>query len=162
MDDSYELHEVQWFTTGTVGPKGQRTFYLQARTDDGVVSLQLEKQQVDALGQHLAQMLADLPEVTAQEWTSAPDLIEPIEPLWIVGAMGAAYDTRTDSVVLMAEQMELDDEVDSDVMTFRLGRGQTLAFVERANEVVGAGRPPCPWCNRPLNHGEDGFCPCWN
>ncbi len=162
MAESFELHDVDSFTTGTVGPKGQRTFYLQARAGREVVSLVLEKQQVDALSGHLSRMLADLPEVNAREWTSAPDLVEPVEPLWRIGAMGAAYDQNTDSVVVMAESLEEDEDVEGAVVTFRLGRAQTLAFVERANEVIDAGRPPCAWCGRPLNHGENGFCPCWN
>jgi uncharacterized repeat protein (TIGR03847 family) len=27
---------------------------------------------------------------------------------------------------------------------------QTVAFVERARRVVAAGRPPCPFCQQPL------------
>jgi uncharacterized repeat protein (TIGR03847 family) len=161
--ESFEIANVDAFTTGTVGPKGQRSFYLQAIAGNSTVSLKLEKQQVLAMAEHLSQLLEDLPEISANEWTSAPALVEPIEPIWVIGAMGAMYDASTDNVVIMAEEATEDpDTDDAAVATFRLGRGQTLAFIERANEVVEAGRPPCPWCARPLNHGEDGFCPCWN
>jgi uncharacterized repeat protein (TIGR03847 family) len=161
--ESFEIANVDAFTTGTVGPKGQRSFYLQAIAGNSTISLKLEKQQVLAMAEHLSQLLEDLPEISANEWTSAPALVEPIEPIWVVGAMGAMYDASTDNVVIMAEEATEDpDTDDAAVATFRLGRGQTLAFIERANEVVEAGRPPCPWCARPLNHGEDGFCPCWN
>ena len=161
--ESFEIANVDAFTTGTVGPKGQRSFYLQAIAGNSTISLKLEKQQVLAMAEHLSQLLEDLPEISANEWTSAPALVEPIEPIWIVGAMGAMYDASTDNVVIMAEEATEDpDTDDAAVATFRLGRGQTLAFIERAHEVVEAGRPPCPWCARPLNHGEDGFCPCWN
>ena len=34
----------RWATVGTVGPPGQRTFYLQARQDDQLITLKLEKQ----------------------------------------------------------------------------------------------------------------------
>lgn len=154
---------VDAFTTGTVGPKGQRVFYLQAAVKGTMISLRLEKQQVMAMAEHLANLLEDLPEISAQEWTSAPELVEPVEPIWTVGAMGAMYDASEDNIVIMAEEITDDPDVDdADTATFRLGRAQTIAFIERADEVVNAGRPPCPLCSRPLNYGEDGFCPCWN
>lgn len=159
----YDVGNVDSFTTGTIGPKGQRTFFLQATSAGTVVSFKLEKQQVAAMAEHLASLLEDLPEIGAHEWTSAPELVEPIDVMWAVGAMGARYDAATDAVVVMAEEMVEDPEAEqAATATFRMGRGQTLAFIERANEVVEAGRPPCQWCGRPLNHGEDGFCPCWN
>ena len=160
---SFEIADVDSFTTGTVGPKGARTFYLQAKAGSAVVSLKLEKQQVLAMAEYLAELLSDAPEIAARDWTTAPELIEPVEPLWVVGAMGAAYDPDTDAIIIMAEEVSEEEENDNvSVATFRLARAQTVAFVERAREVVEAGRPPCPFCARPLNFGEDGFCPCWN
>ena len=159
----FDIDQVDFFTTGTVGPKGQRTFFLQATSGGTTVTLKLEKQQVLAMADHLANLLEDLPEIDANEWTSAPDLIAPVEPMWVIGAMGAMYDATTDNVVVMAEEVVEDPDLDdAATATFRIGRGQTLAFIERAHQIVDAGRPPCPWCSRPLNHGEDGFCPCWN
>lgn len=160
---NFEIGKVESFTTGTVGPKGQRTFFLQAIANGDLVTLKLEKQQVLAMAEHLQNLLADLPEIAAHEWTNAPALVEPTEVQWTVGALGAMYDTNSDCVVVMAEQASEDPEaVDLDTATFLLGRAQTLAFIERARQVVEAGRPPCIWCGRPLNYGEDGFCPCWN
>lgn len=159
---SIEINDVDSFTTGTVGPKGQRIFYLQARAGSTTVSLKLEKQQVLALAQYLGGLLSDLPEISGAEWVSAPVLAEPVEPLWAVGALGAAYDQATDSVILMAEELTDEEDDDGSAATFRLSRAQTVAFIERAHEVVQAGRPPCRWCGQPLNHGEDGFCACWN
>ena len=160
---NFEIGEVESFTTATVGPKGQRTFFLQAIYDGQAVSLKLEKQQVAAMADHLQDLLADVPEIEASEWTSAPTLIEPVEPMWAVGAMGAVYDKGSDNVIVMAEEIVEDPDLENaSTATFLLGRAQTLAFIERAREVIEAGRPPCPWCARPLNYGEDGFCPCWN
>ena len=160
---SFELPEVDGFTVGTVGPKGQRVFYLQATAGETIVSLKLEKQQVAAMAAYLGELLADLPEVDAAAIADAPDLTTPVEPLWVVGALGAAYDPGSERVILMAEEVsEDDDEEPASVATFRLTPGQTSAFIERAEVVVGEGRPPCPFCARPLDHGEGGFCPCWN
>ena len=158
-----DLGHVESFTTGTIGPKGQRVFYLQAQANGTIFVFRLEKQQVLAMAEHLGNLLADLPELNANEWTTAPSLHQPIEPLWTVGAMGAMYDSIEDNIVIMAEEMIGDPDIDdADTATLRLGRGQTAAFIERALEVVDAGRPPCPYCSRPLNYGEGEFCPCWN
>ncbi len=164
---SFEFSSVDSFTTGTVGPKGERIFFLQAISGSRTISLKLEKQQVAAMAEYLAGLLADLPELPPTTVSPAPDLAGPIEPLWIVGALGAAYDDSTEQVVLMAEEVsdvEDDEEqaADSSVATFRLTLSQTRAFIDRARAVVEAGRPPCPFCARPLDHGEGGFCPCWN
>ena len=160
---SFEESAVDSFTAGTVGPVGERTFFLQATSGGSVVSLKIEKGQVLAMAEYLAELIADLPEIGAQDWTSAPELITPVEPMWAIGSMGAAYDPNNDVVVVMAEEFtgEEDDD-DASVATFRLERAQTVAFIERARAVVEAGRPPCAFCARPLNYGEDGFCPCWN
>ena len=160
---SFEIADVDSFTTGTIGPKGQRTFYLQAKAGASIVSLKLEKQQVMAMADYLEELLSDAPEIGARDWTTAPELVEPVGPLWTVGAIGAAYDPDTDAIIIMAEEVSEEEENDNvSVATFRLARAQTVAFVERAREVVDAGRPPCPYCARPLNFGEEGFCPCWN
>ena len=39
------------FVAGTVGPPGQRTFFLQARSGPRVTSVALEKQQVSVLAE---------------------------------------------------------------------------------------------------------------
>src|SRR5919202_613933 len=61
MSSSFDLESVDHLTTGTVGPPGERVFFLQARAGEMVVSLQLEKTQVAALIRYLGTMLADLP-----------------------------------------------------------------------------------------------------
>lgn len=160
---SFEIESVDSLTSGTVGPQGKRTFFLQAVAGSTIVSFKLEKQQLQAMADYLAQLLEDLPDLTGIEWHHAPELRTPVEPLWAIGAMGAMYDSDSDTIVVMAQELVDDeDEENAEVATFRIERGQTLAFIQRAQEVVDAGRPPCPWCDRPLDYGEEGFCPCWN
>jgi len=50
---SFDLPSPDAFTTGTVGPAGQRVFYLQARDGELVVTVRCEKQQVAALADYL-------------------------------------------------------------------------------------------------------------
>ena len=61
MSTSFELDDVDHLTTGTIGPPGQRVFYLQAAQGDQLVSLRLEKTLVAALVRYLGALLADLP-----------------------------------------------------------------------------------------------------
>src|ERR1700722_11940032 len=98
---SFELSDVGRATVGTVGVPGQRTFYLQAREGDRLVSLKLEKQQVAALGQLLPELLSHLPDAGALP--PDLDLEEPVLAEGAVGAMQLAYDASTDRIVVMAE-----------------------------------------------------------
>lgn len=164
---SFDLREIQRFTTGTIGPKGQRVFYVQAVGEGSVVSLRLEKQQVHGLAEYLAGMLEDLPTPPAPEIPDELDLVEPVVAEWVVGDMGVAYAESDDRIILWIEERtapsdEHDEpEVDAASARFRISRAQAHAFIERAREVVASGRPPCPYCGRALDH-EDGWCVCSN
>ena len=115
MSRSFELSEADWATVGTVGEPGHRTFYLQARQGDQLVTLKLEKQQVAAMSQFLGEILSDLPapDDPADDTT---DLVEPVLPEWAVGALQLAYDPSADRIVILAEEFGSadDDDIDDD------------------------------------------------
>ena len=152
---SFELPEVDWLTAGTVGPPGQRVFYLQARHPGGVVTLRLEKQQVAALCQYLDAMLADLPPV--EPAAADMDLVEPVVAEWVIASLGVSYDEEGDRVVLVAEELVEEGEEPARA-SIRITREQVAAFARHGNEVVAAGRPPCPLCGGPLDP-EGHMCP---
>lgn len=167
MDESqsFDLPDVDRFTSGTVGPKGQRTFFLQATAGMSVVTLKLEKQQVHALAEYLENMLTDLPEVNSQEVPFDLELAPPIIPEWIVATMGVAYQQSDNRIVLWAEEALSEEELDAEISPanarFRITLGQATAFVTHAREVVSAGRPPCPYCTAPLS-ADGAWCACSN
>jgi uncharacterized repeat protein (TIGR03847 family) len=157
MSSSFEFPDVERVTVGTVGQPGQRTFYLQVRHAQQLVTLKMEKQQVAALAQLLAQLLSDLPTPEAAP-TPAPDLEEPVLAEWPVGAMGLAYDQGLDRVVLLAEEVAAaaDDESvatpgDDGVARIAITRGQAAALVIKATQLVSSGRPDCPLCGNPMD-----------
>lgn len=157
---TFDLREPDRFTAGAVGEPGSRVFFLQAVEGTQVVTLRLEKQQVGALGQYLQGVLNDLPVVPVTERPSDMDLVEPVVAEWVVGTLGVAYDTESDRIVLQADEL-VDEEADEDESghaRFHLTRPQVVAFCAHAEELVAAGRPPCPICGQPLD--PDGhICP---
>ncbi len=161
LDRSFDLPDVDAFVAGTVGPAGERVFFLQAVAGSQVITLKVEKQQVIALTEYLSNMLTDLPETEASSVPAASGLETPVEPEWAVASMGVAYVESRDRVALWAEQLMIDDDDTPATSRFQLTRGQVLGFVTHATGLVAAGRPPCPYCSSPLD-GTDGWCPCWN
>ena len=148
MSTSFEI-DVEVLTTGTVGPPGQRVFYLQARQGGRVLSLRLEKTQVAALCRYLAEMLADMPAV--EPAPGDMDLVEPVVPEWVVGSLGVTYDEEDDRVLVVAEELVEDEAEEPARARIRATRAQVAALSRHGAEVVAAGRPPCPLCGGPLD-----------
>ena len=161
---SFEITDVTRFTTGTVGPKGQRTFYLQVEGPGELVSLKLEKQQVQALAEYLDTMMTDLPSARPEELPVDLELADPVIAEWIVASMGVAYSEAEAAIILWAEELvrdEDDESVTPATGRFQVSLAQAEAFVHRARKIIGDGRPPCDFCGTPLND-DSGWCPCHN
>jgi uncharacterized repeat protein (TIGR03847 family) len=158
MSNSFDLPAVQHLTVGTVGEPGHRTFYLQARQDDQLVTLKIEKQQVRALAERLLELLRD----TLPVAPPAPELAEPVLAEWPVGALRILDDRDGEQIVLMAEEIVELDENEEPVTTgglarFGATRIQVAALARRGMELVESGRPLCPLCGFPLE--DDHACP---
>ena len=162
------------FVAGTVGPPGQRTFFLQARSGTRVVSVSLEKQQVAALAERIGDLLD---EVMASELTDAlvpavaplglddnEPLEQPIEEEFRAGTMTLSWDPDdervvievfpfTEAAVVSPEQVDEDfEEPDpEEIFLVRIPAGVARAFVKRASQVLEAGRPSCPFCGNPID-----------
>jgi uncharacterized repeat protein (TIGR03847 family) len=156
------------FVAGTVGQPGDRTFYLQASDALHTVSVVLEKVQVSLLAERLAELLE---EVRSRLGVAVPDegteldlepLDVPVEEEFRVGAMGLAWDPESNMVVVEAHAQVEDTEseppdplVDTpegpDTLRVKITPDAARSFVERAERVIAAGRPPCPLCGQPLD-----------
>jgi uncharacterized repeat protein (TIGR03847 family) len=162
----FVFDDPQRFVAGTVGPPGDRAFFLQARKGDAVVSVGLEKTQVAALAARLDDLLDAVDAPTAVEGDERP-LDEPVVELFRVGAMALAWDAEDEAVVIEAqtptedgEYAEVPDEADEgpDLLRVRLDPSRARGFVQRAEALISAGRPACPFCGQPLDP-QGHFCP---
>lgn len=157
-----ELNPVTHLTIGTVGPPGQRVFYLQGSRGSDVVSMIIEKQQASMLASSLETLLEDLSEKYMVEedrepvWTDMR-LREPIEPLFRVGNMGLGYNDEMDKVVVVAYEL-VEEEEEANAVSFWASRSQAQALIKHARDVVSAGRPICGNCGQPID-AEGHFCP---
>ncbi len=163
----FEFKPVDHITTGAVGPPGQRVFYLQARKDEELVTLIVEKVQVQslAIGVHkfleeLAKAKPNLPPASAAYEESEMDLATPIDPAFRVSQIGLGYDDESDMMVIVAREVSPREESaeEGSVARFWTTRSQLLALSQFGLEVASRGRPICGNCGEPID--PDGhFCP---
>ncbi len=166
MSADWEVHRPEWVRIDTVGPQGQRTFFLQLRGGRRIGTVKMEKQQVAAMADYFESMLEDLPPVTIGDDdppAASSEFVSPDDFDFVVGAVGVAYQPDDDRVLVVLEELVgEDDEAESArSIRFTLSRSRVTELVDQARELVAAGRPPCPFCGRPLD-GDGSFCPCSN
>jgi uncharacterized repeat protein (TIGR03847 family) len=176
----FEFDAPERFVAGTVGQPGERTFYLQASGGGRIVSVALEKVQVQALADKVDELLdevrrrqgdtATVPATAPRELEDVAPLEAPIEEEFRVGTLALAWDDDTGSVLIEAQSQvdEADDSAQSgaqsggefpgDMLRVRLTPEAARAFAKRAQRVVAAGRPPCPLCGNPLDP-QGHVCP---
>jgi uncharacterized repeat protein (TIGR03847 family) len=162
------------FVAGTVGEPGARTFFLQARSGARITSVSLEKQQVAALSERIDQLLDEvmasdtaqsvIPAVAPLGLEDSHPLEQPIEEEFRAGTMTLSWDPDdervvievfpyTEAAVVSPEQLdeELTEPEPDEVFLVRIDAGSARAFVKRAEQVLEAGRPGCPFCGSPID-----------
>lgn len=172
------------FVAGTVGQPGERTFFVQAREGNRLVSVVCEKQQVEVLADHLDRVLGEIGRLSGGMVVVPPPrdvahdnepLDAPIEEEFRVGTMTIAWDPADERVVIEMFSVT-DDDVDvadddsaediaraeaeraGEVLTVRIRPAAARDFVARSKAVVAAGRPACPFCLQPIDP-EGHICP---
>jgi uncharacterized repeat protein (TIGR03847 family) len=105
-----ELDPVDRITADAVGPPGERVFYLQGRKGDHLVTVLVEKQQVQLLAASVVEILSRLGKETGQ---GPPDeamgLEGPVDPEWRAGRLSIGYEEDRDLIMLEAEQLAPDE-----------------------------------------------------
>lgn len=164
------------FVAGTVGPPGERAFFLQAREGSRLVSVGLEKQQVMVLAERMDQLLDELmrsqtrevvPAVAPLSMDDADPLEQPIEEEFRAGTMTLSWDPDdervvvevfpyTEAAVVSPDQLDedledLEEPEPEELLLVRLTAAAARSFVKRAEQVVQAGRPTCPFCGSAID-----------
>ena len=144
-----------------IGAPGQRTFRVRARAGQNRASLWLEKESLATLGRAISQLLADRSQERGRRSEPAP-AVEDFQDGDIeiaVARLGIDFREPPERVVLVADDRE--DLERGNVPSFRMEitRAMALALVESIPGIVGAGRPVCPLCHRPVEDGAEHFCP---
>ncbi len=164
MAHQIDLNPASHLTVGTIGPPGQRTFYLQGSRGAQTISLIIEKEQAILLGNSLESFLEELerqhPQATREAaepvWTDMR-LREPVEELFRVGNMGLGYSEDDGLVVLIAYELVEENE-EPNIVSFWVTRHLVQSLVKHIADVVSQGRPICGNCGQPIDP-EGHFCP---
>jgi uncharacterized repeat protein (TIGR03847 family) len=153
----FEFTKPDRFVAGTVGQPGERAFYLQVRSSSRLLSVAVEKAQVQAISARMEIMVSEVrktnPLITVEKLPidDAP-LESPIDSEFQIGAMSLSW--NDESKLICVELFELEgDEEDSEgeVLEINITLGMATAFSSRSKAVVNAGRLPCPFCGIPID-----------
>jgi uncharacterized repeat protein (TIGR03847 family) len=169
----HEFDPPDRFVAGTVGPPGQRTFFLQVSEGRRLTTVSLEKEQVSVLATRINDLLDSYAGGTGADFAAAEvvdnaPLDTPIEDEFRVNTLTLGWNEERGVVVIECLDRDPDDpeaSLDPAALTQEprlvrvvLSPARARAFARRAQSVVSAGRPPCPFCGGPLEV-QGHICP---
>lgn len=161
--------DAQRLRVEAIGDPGQRRFRLLAVVGGDTFVVWMEKQQLQALGLALEQMLEQLPD-------RGPEIAPTAVPVafddetrrqFRAGRMELGYDEGQDRLVIVAHDIDEDDEAEDPILAARepeasfacrITREQAREISADAAAVVSAGRPRCTMCGQPMGPGPH-VCP---
>jgi uncharacterized repeat protein (TIGR03847 family) len=177
-----DLERVDRITAGAVGEPGERTFFLQAREGDRLVTILVEKEQVELLGTSILEILATVGRETGEGPPSDELGLEPpLEPLWRAGRLSIGYAEERDRMLLEIEELVEEDEIspgeqpeepveasapadegpEPGRVRLWATREQMLALARHGAAVAERGRPKCRYCGTPIDP-QGHMCPAMN
>jgi uncharacterized repeat protein (TIGR03847 family) len=166
------------FISGTVGTPGERTFYLQVKKGNLVTSVALEKTQVSLLCERMDALIDQLmdkdgssemfiPENFDQNTIDLLPLESPVNEEFRVGTITIGYNATKELITIEAHEdsqgsdvpdLESNQTSGPDLLRIRISLQFARNFCERGRRLVAAGRPPCPFCQLPLDP-KGHICP---
>jgi uncharacterized repeat protein (TIGR03847 family) len=166
-----ELGQVEKITADAIGEPGERTFYIQARGNEGSIAVIVEKEQVRLLAGSIEQMLDAMEEETGEGPSDEQMELElPFEPAFRAGRLSIAFEQERDLFLLELEEQLPDlDEDDPERLLMEepqmvrlwATREQMRALARHGAAVVERGRPACRFCGNPMDP-KGHICPAMN
>lgn len=157
-----DLKPVTHLTVDAIGQPGERVFYLQGRNEDQVITLLVEKFQIQTLALAVENLMSELREKTPDLTDASPAYEEeemtldpPLDPLFRVGELSLGYDPEQDLMVLIAKEVpvglsEESDEESLSEIRFWCTRSQLWAMSRWGIELASRGRPVWPSTGEPI------------
>ena len=166
-----DLGPVDRITTDAIGEPGARIFYLQVRQNADLVTVVVEKEQVQLLGASVLELLSHVEAETGPGPSEEEmALEEPLEPRWRAGRLSIGFEEDRDLFALEIEEFQPELEEDdparllvAEPETLRLwaSREQMMALSRHGAAVAERGRPACQFCGNPLDP-QGHTCPAMN
>jgi len=162
-----ELKPCDQLTVDAIGKPGKRVFYLQGSQEQRVITLLVEKVQIQTMSLGVEQFLAEiskrypeLPPIEGGYRDEAMRILPPVDPLFRVGDLALAYDREADLAVLVAREAAPEGVAaeEAGVVRFWCTRAQIRSLSQWSMVVASRGRPICPFCGEPIEP-EGHFCP---
>lgn len=155
------LNPVTLITVDAIGKPGERIFYLQGKSANQVVTLLVEKYQIQTLALAIENLMSELQEKWPNLVEAAPNYKEeemtldpPLDPVFRVGELSLGYDPQQDLMVVIAREIPLDDpdipEEELSVVRFWCTRSQLWALGRWGIELTSRGRPVWPSTGEPI------------
>jgi uncharacterized repeat protein (TIGR03847 family) len=174
MDEVIEFDPVDDIGAGAFGRPGQRTFVIQARKGEAMLSVLVEKEQVRLLATEATQFLDKIAEEDPEEvfGAAASGAVTEDEPLFRARLIGIGYDPERHLVLIELREVANDDddddtspppldETEGKIARFYATRAQVRAMARNGVAAVESGRPRCPLCDFPMDP-EGHICPAMN
>ena len=152
--------DVERIRVEALGEPGSRRFRVMVIVDGDTHIVWMEKQQLQALGLAVEQLLEQMPDSGSgiADADSPIDFNTDTQDQFRVGRIELGYDVSSDRVVISTYDIEQDDDEQSANLVMRLTRRQSAELSTDAALVVAAGRPLCPMCGNPMA-AEGHVCP---
>lgn len=152
--------DAQLLRAEALGEPGQRRFRLVTVIDGETYVLWMEKQQVQALGLALEQLVEHLPPAPGFGMGDPNAIIdEDTRNQFRVGRIEIAFDESLEQIVLVAHDIDEEEPSGHAALLIRISREIGRSLSEDAAELVSKGRPICPMCGWPMDAGKPHVCP---
>jgi uncharacterized repeat protein (TIGR03847 family) len=162
------MGRIDWIGAESVGVPGQRTFRLAVYNRTKSAYLWLEKEELQALTQAVAQLIAEINTERGLQLPMRDPTPENPRPHGFpdtpefdlkIGGLGLKYDSSRELIVIEANARGDAEEAPARFRCMTT-REQLEKLQVNTLDVLSAGRPRCPLCGTPLpNPGVPHFCP---
>lgn len=160
----YRHDNLARFIVSAIGQPGEREFFIQVKSDDGINTIAVEKEQVRVLSEQINNLvvevrrsgMVDKGQIAIPPRVDNDPLEIPIEADFQLGIASIAWKNQHIEITFQAISSDdfilLDDLDDGpDLIIANLTIDLAKGFCLRADDLVTKGRSACPFCGLPMN-----------